>query len=277
VTVHRAFDPAATLRDIERRQITLAISAPAMTKALVSHERWEATDLSSLRYVVTGSTVVREDVLAPWFDRGVTVLQDYGLTEAMPVVTIVPAADAHRLRATAGRPVPHCRVRIAAPDGAPVDPGEVGEVLVQGPTVMPEYWRNPQATREVFHAGGWLRTGDAGRCDDEGMLTIVDRIKEVIIVGSCNVYPADVQAVLAGCPQIAESAVVGRPDEELGEVPVAFVVLREAGSMSAADVKALFDGQLAEYKRPHDVVFAGELPRSAIGKVRSDELRESLR
>ena len=276
VTILREFDPGATLEAIERRQITLSIATPAMTKALISHPRWESTDLSSLRCVITGSTIVREDVLAPWFERGVTVLQDYGLTEAMPVVTLVPIDDAHRLRATAGRPVARCRVRIAEADGSPVPDGEVGEVLVQGPTVMPEYWRNPAATRDVFHADGWLRTGDAGCLDDEGMLTIVDRLTEVIIVGSCNVYPADVEAVLASCPAIVESAVVGRPDDEQGEVPVAFVVLRQAGSMSAADVKALFDGRLAEYKHPQDVIFAESLPRSPIGKVQSDELRRSL-
>jgi fatty-acyl-CoA synthase len=195
----------------------------------------------------------------------------------MPVVTIVPREDAHRLRRTAGRPVEHCRVRISAADGSPVRTGEVGEVLVRGPTVMPEYWRNPQATREAFHADGWLRTGDAGVLDDEGMLTIVDRIKELIIVGSCNVYPADVEAVLANCPDISESAVVGRPDDELGEVPVAFVVLREEGSMSAQDVADLFAGELAEYKHPRYVIFTDDLPRSAIGKVRKDELRRSLR
>ncbi len=276
VTIQREFEPAAMLEAIERRQITLVISAPAMTKALIADPRWETTDLSSLRCVITGSAIVREDVLAPWFERGVTVLQDYGLTEAMPVVTMVPREDAHRLRATAGRPVPHCRVRLAAPDGSPVEPGEVGEVLVQGPTVMPEYWRSPEATRETFHADGWLRTGDAGVFDDEGMLSIVDRIKEVIIVGSCNVYPADVEAVLADCPQIAESAVVGRPDDELGEVPVAFVVLQEEDTMSAGDVKALFEGRLAEYKHPHDVIFTESLPRSPIGKVQADELRRSL-
>ena len=138
--------------------------------ARVASERWDATDLSSLRCVITGSTTVREDALAPWFDRGVCVLQDYGLTEAMPVVTIVPRDDAYRLRATAGRPVPHCRVRIAADDGAPVEAGEIGEVLVQGPTVMPEYWRNPEATSKAFHDDGWLRTGDAGFLDAEGML-----------------------------------------------------------------------------------------------------------
>ena len=123
VTIQREFEPAAMLEEIERRQITLAISAPAMTKALISDPCWDTTDLSSLRSVITGSATVREDVLAPWFQRGVPVLQDYGLTEAMPVVTIVPLEDAHRLRATAGRPVPHCRVRIAADDGSPVAPG----------------------------------------------------------------------------------------------------------------------------------------------------------
>lgn len=277
VTIQRQFEPGAMLEQIERRRITLAISAPAMTKALIAHPRWQSTDLSSLRCVITGSTIVREDVLAPWFERGVCVLQDYGLTEAMPVVSIVPRGDAHRLRRTAGRPVPHCRVRIAAADGSRVAAGEVGEVLVQGPTVMPEYWRNPEATDEAFHDGGWLRTGDAGFFDEEGMLSIVDRIKEVIIVGSCNVYPADIESVLADCPQIAEAAVVARPDNELGEVPVAFVVLQQAGSMSAHDVAALFEGQLADYKHPQDVVFADALPRSAIGKVQADELRRSLR
>ena len=276
VTVLREFDPGATLEAIERRQITLGISTPAMTQALVAHPDWGATDLSSLRCVITGSTIVREEALAPWFERGVGVLQDYGLTEAMPVVTLVPREDAYRLRRTAGRPVAHCRVRIGAEDGSPVQVGEVGEVLVSGPTVMPGYWRNPAATSEAFFDGGWLRTGDAGRLDAEGVLTIVDRLTEVIIVGSCNVYPADVESVLADCPQIAESAVVGRPDDELGEVPVAFVVLREPGAMSADDVKALFEGRLAAYKHPQEVVFSEGLPRSAIGKVQADELRRSL-
>ncbi len=274
VTIQREFDPGAMLEAIERLRVTLAISTPAMTKALCSHERWDDSDLSSLRCVITGSTIVREDALAPWFEHGVTVLQDYGLTEAMPVVTITPLDDAHRLRRTAGRPVPHCRVRIAEPDGSPVADGEVGEVLIQGPTVMPEYWQSPEATAEAFHDDGWLRTGDAGRFDDEGMLSIVDRIKDVIIVGSCNVYPADVESVLADCPQIAEATVVGRPDDELGEVPVAFVVLREDGALSADEVKALFEDRLAAYKHPRDVVFLDELPRGTMGKVDVERLRE---
>jgi fatty-acyl-CoA synthase len=277
VTILREFDPAATLETIERRGVTLAISTPAMTRALASHPRWDETDLSSLRHVITGSTTVREEALAPWFDRKVTVLQDYGLTEAMPVVTLVPIEAAYRLRGTAGRPVPHCRVRIAADDGSPAKDGEEGEVLVQGPTVMPEYWRNAEATSQAFHEDGWLRTGDAGYLDDEGMLRIAGRLKEVIIVGSCNVYPADVESVLADCPQIAEAAVVGRPDDELGEVPAAFVVLAQPGAMSADDVKRLFEDRLASYKHPQDVTFLDALPRNAIGKVETDRLRESLR
>jgi fatty-acyl-CoA synthase len=214
VTILREFEPGATLEAIERRAITLAIATPSMSRALFAHERWDTTDLGSLRCAITGSTTVREDALAPWFARDVCVLQDYGLTEAMPVVTITPLDDAYRLRATAGRPVPHCRVRIAAADGSPVQCGEVGEVLVQGPTVMREYWRNAEATREAFHDDRWLRTGDAGFLDAGGTLTIVDRLKDVIIVGSCNVYPADVESVLTSCAQIAEAAVVGRPHEE---------------------------------------------------------------
>ncbi len=276
VTILREFDPTATLQQIERRRITLSIATPSMTKALICDPSWDATDLSSLRCVITGSTIVREDVLAPWFDRGVTVLQDYGLTEAMPVVTITPLDDAYRLRATAGRPVAHCQVRIAAEDGAPVPGGEVGEVLVRGPTVMPEYWRNAQATSGAFHEDGWLRTGDAGFLDDEGVLSIVDRIKDVIIVGSCNVWPADIVAVLERCPQITEAAAVGRPDDELGEVPVAFVVLEEPGALSADDVKGLFEDRLATYKHPQDVIFTDALPRNPMGKVEGDRLRESL-
>ncbi|MEY2512832.1 MAG: indoleacetate---CoA ligase [bacterium] len=276
VTIQREFEPAAMLEAIEREAITLAISPPAMTRALASHPRWDATDLSSLRCVITGSTTVHENAMAPWFERGVPVCQDYGLTETMPVVTVVPIGDAHRLRATAGRAVPHCCVRIAAADGSPVEREEVGEVLVQGPAVMREYWRNPEATRDAFHPDRWFRTGDAGSLDAEGVLRIVDRIKHIIIVGSYNVFPADLESVLASCPQIAQAVVVGRPDDELGEVPVAFVVPTEPGALSVEDVKALFDGRLAEYKHPRDVVFADDLPRNAMGKVDGEKLRESL-
>lgn len=273
VTIQRRFEPAAMLEEIERRAITLAISPPAMTKALSSDPRWGATDLSSLRCVITGSTTVHEDALAPWFERGVPACQAYGLTETMPVTTFVPIDDADRLRATAGRQVEHSRVRIATPDGESVEPGQQGEVLVCGPTVMREYWRNPDATRRAFH-DDWFRTGDIGCLDDEGVLRIVGRIKEIIIVDGFNVSPADVEAVLAACPEIAEAAVIGRPDDEHGEVPVAFVVLRRSGSMNGDDVKRLFEGQLAPYRHPQEVIFLDALPRNAIGKVEKARLQD---
>ena len=141
---------------------------------------------------------------------------------------------------------------------------------------MREYWRNPEATSRAFHEDGWFRSGDAGLLDEEGMLSIVDRLKNVIIVGSCNVWPADVESVLADCSQISEAAVIGRRDDELGEVPVAFVVLQEDGAIAAEDVLALFEGRLAAYKHPRDVVFVDALPRNVMGKVERDQLSELL-
>jgi fatty-acyl-CoA synthase len=151
-------------------------------------------------------------------------------------------------------------------------PGERGEILVRGPSVMREYWRNPRATAEAMH-DGWLRTGDLGFLDAGGYLHIVDRIREVIIVGVSNVAPADLEAVLAGSPGIAEAAVVGRPDDALGEVPVAFVVRSPGSQLSAEQVLALFDGRIARYKRPRDVIFLGAMPRTPVGKPERKALR----
>jgi fatty-acyl-CoA synthase len=172
--------------------------------------------------------------------------------------------------------VPDCQVRIADPGGDQVASGQVGEVWIRGPQVMQGYWQNPEATATAFR-DGWFRSGDAGFMDDDGYLCIVDRLKDIIIVGSSNVYPADLEAVLAESPAVAEAAVVARPDEALGEVPVACVVLCPEQSMTAEQVMALFRGRLAEYKCPRDVVFLDLLPRNALGKVKREELRLLVR
>lgn len=273
VTMHAGFDPVATLREVESRRTTALISVPTMTRALAAHPAWGTTDLASLRCVVTGSTVVTEDDVRPWLDRGIPVCQGYGLTETAPLATVVPVAETRRMGLTAGKPVMYCRVRVVDETAEPVRVGEVGEVLLQGPNVMREYWRNRKATDEAF-VEGWFRTGDAGFVDGEGYLHIVGRLKDIIVVGSSNVYPGDVEAVLADCSDIREAAVVGRPDAELGEVPVAFVVLEPARRMSRDMVMALFDGKLASYKHPRDVVLVDALPRTALGKVQKSTLRE---
>ncbi len=259
VTIHRGFDPRLLLEDIERHRVTRLASAPFMTNALVADAGWDAADLSSLRNVVTGSTVVEARAVEPWLRRGVPICQTYGMTEASPVCATLPPDLKLDAGLTAGRAPLHNELRV----------DEDGEVWLRGPTVMEGYWRNPDATAAVMR-GGWIRTGDVGRIDEDGRLRIVGRLKDVIIVGSSNVHPADVEAVLSECDTIREAAVVGRPDDELGEVPVAFVVTEE---LSAADVLALFDGRLADYKHPRDVFFVDELPRTDTGKVDRNALR----
>jgi fatty-acyl-CoA synthase len=165
------------------------------------------------------------------------------------------------------------RVRIVDGAGRDVAAGEPGEVWIRGRSVMQGYWENPQATREAFR-DGWFRNGDLGLFDEQGFLHIVGRIKDIIIVGSSNVYPGDLETVLSECAGICEAAVVGRRDDELGEVPVACVVRVPGRSLTREQVIALFDGRLATYKHPRDVIFLDALPRTATGKVQKTVLRD---
>lgn len=168
------------------------------------------------------------------------------------------------------------RVRVVDGSGRDVPAGEPGEVWISGPCLMQGYWENPAATRAAFR-DGWLCSGGVGYVDGEGYLHIVDRIKDIIIVGASNVYPSDLEAVLAGWPDIKEAAVVGRSDEEFGEVPVACVVAAEGSSLTATRVLELFKNRLAAYKHPRDVVFFDALPRNSMGKVQRKALRDFVR
>jgi fatty-acyl-CoA synthase len=214
--------------------------------------------------------MVTDEAMLPWFERGIPVCQVYGLTETCPTATVVPAAQAEPKRSSAGLPVATCAVSIVDPNGDRLPRGRLGEVALSGSTVFHEYWRNPDATADAF-LGPSFRTGDAGYIDDDGFLHIVERLKDIIIVGGSNVYPADIESVLAADPRIREAAVVARPDPELDEVPAAFIV-GEPG-LTHDHVLALFHGALAEYKHPRDVFFIKELPKSALGKVQRSVLR----
>jgi len=243
-----------------------------MTYDLTAHPAWEHTDLGSLRCVMTGGTTVPARALDCWTGRGVAVIQSYGLTEAGGSVTLVPIEEAPAKRTTAGRPLPHCQVRVVASSGHTLPPGQHGEIVVRSPSAMREYWHNPRATTQAMH-DGWLHTGDLGFLDTDGYLHIVDRIKELIIVGVSNVAPADLEAILADSPDIAAAAVVGRPDDKLGEVPIACVVRTAGSQLSAEQVLALFDGRVAPYKRPRDVIFLDAMPRTPVGKPEKKALR----
>jgi fatty-acyl-CoA synthase len=265
-TIHRDFDPGHLLEEIQRQRITLLVSLPAMTSALTSHPDWDAADLTSLRLVVTGSTVVQRRAIEPWQRKGVSVTQGYGMTETCAIATAMPLGSPPESAFTAGKPVVSTHIRLLDQAGSDVATGEPGEVWFRGPAVMQGYWENEQANREAFRHG-WLRSGDLGLIDEHGYLHIVGRLKDIIIVGSSNVHPSDLEAVLDGCPDIEEAAVVGRPDDHLGEVPVACVVPVPGRLLTPEHVISLFENRLAAYKHPRDVIFLEALPRNAIGKI----------
>lgn len=273
ITIHREFEPGHTLDEIERQRVGLLACVPAMTFALAAHPAWARADLSSLRGVVTGSTTVPRTAIEPWQRKGVSVVQGYGGTESWPVAATMPPGSPPETAFTAGKPVLHSQVRIADESGRELPAGEPGEVWIRGPAVMRDYWENETATRQAF-SDGWLRNGDLGLIDRGGYLHIVGRIKDTIIVGGSNVYPSDLETVLDASADIREAAVVGGPDDQLGEVPVAFVVPTPGRALTPQHVLGLFEHRLATYKHPRAVVFLDALPRNWHGKVDRTHLRE---
>jgi fatty-acyl-CoA synthase len=275
VTLTRRFDPAETLDLLARRRPTLFLSVPAVALALSGHARFAETDLSSLRCMATGSSVVPEAVIRPWLARGVPVTQVYGLTESGPTAIALPIADAERKVGSCGKPCLHTEARVVDAAGRDVPDGQPGEIWLRGPNLLREYWANPEATAEAL-TDEWFHTGDIGHRDGDGYYYVDDRKKDVVISGGENVYPAELESILAECPDIAEAAVVGRSDPHWGEVPVACVVPRPGVSLTRAQVLELFPARLARYKHPRDVVFLDALPRTVMGKVQKFELRRRL-
>jgi fatty-acyl-CoA synthase len=249
VVLEREFEPARALRLIEEKRVTTMMGVPATYLFMASDPSFEAADLASLRLAVVGGAPMPQALLETWQRRGVELVEGYGLTEAAPNVLY------------AGKPYPHVDVSLS----------DDGELLVEGPNVFPGYWRNPDATAEAFTADGKLRTGDIAERDDEGNYRIKGRLKELVISGGENVYPAEVEAVLQEHPAVVEAAVVGRPDERWGEVCVAFVVLR--GHATEAQLIEHCRERLARFKVPKAVRFVESLPRSGMNKVLKDELR----
>jgi HIP---CoA ligase len=274
------FDPAAAMRVIETERITVLPGAPTIYQTLLDHPDRGRFDLSSLRLAVTGAANV-PTALVERMSRELSfrvVLTAYGLTEAVVATMCRPGDDPETVARTCGRPAAGFSVRVAGPDGgdadADADAGETGEVLLRGPNLMLGYLDDPVATAEAIDPDGWLHTGDVGRLDAAGYLTITDRLKDMYICGGFNVYPAEVEQVLARLDGVAESAVVGVPDQRLGEVGRAYVVVR-FGQVLAADVVIEFcRSRLANYKVPRQVRFVDALPRNPSGKVLKRQLRD---
>jgi len=272
VTLHRRFNPGTVLDAIESDKPSLTVLVPAQMQALIEHPDWGTYDLSNLRMVTTGSTIVPHGLIHAFHDRGVPVIQVYGTTETGPIAAYLRVDQARDHVGSTGLPAIHCDLKIVNGEGKKVPAGERGEVLVRGPNVMIEYWSDKVATEASF-SDGWFHTGDIGHRDAAGFLTIDDRKKDVIISGGENIYPAELEAVLAEDGRIVEAAVVGRADERWGEVPVAVVVSADT-TLDAAAVISTFEDRLARFKHPKDVQFVDALPRNAMGKVEKFTLRK---
>ena len=275
VTLHRQFDAKQTLRAIEKQRITVYLALPKITRALCSHKNWQSTDLGSLRLTQTGSTIVPLSVMTAWTERNVPAQQIYGLTEALPPAIGLPLEESSNQAGSMGKQTQYCEVRIVDENFEDVVAGKRGEIVLKGPCVFNEYWRNPEATEKAF-TNGWFHTGDVGHADKAGFLYMDDRIKNIIIVGSSNVYPADLEHILSECDDISEAAVVGKPDKELGEVPIACIKMKEGRSMSKGQIAHLFEGRLASYQHPKEVIFLDSFPRTSLGKIQKNEVWQQI-
>ena len=283
VRLQRAFDAGQFLDDVETWQPTWTVLVPAALTAVAAHPRFAGADLGSLHGIMTGSSPVPAAATRPFFDRGVPVGQIYGSTETAPIAVHLRCDEAASHSGSCGKPSTMCEVRIVGAGGEDVATGERGELWVRGPSVLREYWNDPQATAAAL-TDGWFHTGDIGHADADGWIFIDDRRTDLIISGGENIYPAELEDVLSGTDLVAESTIVGVPDERWGAVPVIVAVPASPGAgepdadddETAAKLLRLFDGRLARFKHPKAVFWADQLPRTALGKVRKHEVRAML-
>jgi fatty-acyl-CoA synthase len=276
VVVPSDLRPAGILQAMERHRVTVGFGNPDLLDALARSELWPQVDLSSVRFVVTGGAPVPERLIRAWLDRGVILLQGYGLSEAAPLALLLDPDSALTKMGSPGRPPLLVDIQIVGTDETVVGPGETGELLVRGPNVMAGYWRRPEATREVLSADGWLQTGDAARSDDQGYVWIVDRVADRFLSDGRPVYPGDVERVLTGHPSVADAGVVHVLGEGGGEVVAALVVLSAGAQATEQEILAYGRQHLAAHQAPASVTFVDRLPRNSVGKLLRAQLRTLL-
>lgn len=263
-------DPGAVLAAIQEHRITSLSGVPTTFQMLAEHPDWDSTDLSTLRKLTCGGSSVPLRVIEAYEKRGLSFSSGYGMTETAPGATALPYRKAREHVGSSGLAHFFTDVRIVGPDGEPLPPGQDGEIEISGPNVIREYWLRPDATRDA-RRGEWFRSGDIGHLDEQGYLVVSDRLKDMIISGGENIYPAEIEQIIMERPEVESVAVIGTPDERWGEVPLAVVVARS--EIDPETIVSHLTGRLAKYKIPRRVVFVDELPRTASGKVRKTDLR----
>jgi O-succinylbenzoate-CoA ligase len=273
--VHRVFDAEQVVEEIEQSRVTCMWTAPAMVRAILEVPGVEERDLSSVRLIIAGG----EKMPIPFIERlrrtfpSAWFADAYGLTETVSGDTFLDRYSTLSKLGSVGRACPYLDLEIWDESGRPVPAGERGEVVLRGPKVFKGYWRDPEATATAF-AGGWFHTGDVGVLDEDGFLYIVDRLKDMIVSGGENIAGSEVERVLYEHPSVVEAAVVARPDEKWGEVPVAYVVLAEGAGVTPDELIDHCREQLAKFKVPKAVTVIDALPRNPSGKVLKRDLRE---
>jgi fatty-acyl-CoA synthase len=274
IVLHRGFDPAEVWRTVEREGCTVVLGVPTIYKLLMDAPEFQTVDLSRVRWLISGGAPLPHDIIEAYQRRGVVFKQGYGLTEVGVNCFAMSVDDSVRKAGTIGRPLMFTRARLVREDGTDAEVDEVGELWLRGPHVCLGYWGNPEATAQALDAGGWFHTGDLAKRDADGFYTIAGRKKDMIISGGVNVYPAEIEAVLAAHPGVADAAVVGVPHDTWGEVGIAFVV-RVGDEVTEEALAEYVGGRLAKYKVPKAFVFVDALPRTPYGKVVKDALRSA--
>jgi long-chain acyl-CoA synthetase len=266
LTLLPRFDPGHALEIIKRDQVTVLPGVPTMYAAILHSAAGSAADVASLRLCVSGGAAMPVELLRAFeAEFGCMILEGYGLSETSPVASF-NHPDRARKPGTIGQAIAGVEMRVQDDAGVPLPPGEIGEIAIRGHNVMKGYWRRPEETAEVM-TGGWFCTGDLGRMDGEGYFSIVDRKKDMVIRGGLNVYPREIEEVLYEHPAVAEAAVIGVPDEALGEEVAALVTLKPGSAASPDELRGHVKGQLAAYKYPRYVWIVDSLPHGDTGKI----------
>lgn len=277
--VLREFEPGAVLEAVSRYKVSRLTTVPSTLQLLLQHPGVEQADVSSVHTIQYGAAPIPVELLQKGIEVfGCQFVQVYGMTETGGTVATLAPED-HTIPTTqrmksVGKPLPTVEMRIAGADGQCAAPGEVGEIEVKTRSIMLGYWQNPAATAEVFTADGFYKSGDAGYMDELGYIYLCDRIKDMIVTGAENVYPAEVEHALFSHPDVVESAVIGIPDERWGEAVKAIVVRTPAGTATEAELIEHVRERIARFKAPKSVDFVSELPRNAAGKVLRRKLAE---
>ena len=273
VVLTRGVEPAEALRLIGEERVSLLMGVPTIYQMLADHPDFDGADLTSVRDALCGGAALQAPLLERWLARGVPLRQGFGMTEVGPNCFSMPHDRVREKLGSVGLPIHHVGVRLVRPDGTECADGEPGELWLRGPIVCGGYFRDPDATAKSL-VDGWFRTGDVLVRDSEGFFAVSGRIKEMYKSGGENVYPAEIEQVIAAHPAVANVAVVGVPDERWGEVGRAFVEPRAGHDVDPDAIRAFLDGRLARFKLPKRIEVVPALPRTASGKIDKPALRE---